>query len=153
MAGGEVHLVEVLVEEHRDLEERARAEPGDVNAAVLLQPEQCPQTFFAAARRAEFDLEMRDVRSWVPEPVRSTGRYDHDLACPGEASFSAEPELQQAGDAFEAFPLARVDVTGHEAAGPDEKLAGHATRAALAEDDALARDRVADDVYAFDQMI
>jgi hypothetical protein len=143
-----VHLVEVLVEQNRDLEQGPCGGARHPNAAVPLQPEERAQAFLAAAGRAERDQRVRDAGADVRETVARPGRDDQDVARPKDAAPPADPEAQFAGDALEALPLARVHVRRHVAAGADEELRRDALRRALAEDDQLARDGIRDGVYA-----
>jgi hypothetical protein len=142
-----VHLVEVLVEEDGDLEQRSGTEPRDSHAAVALQAEERPQALLAAARRAERNLEMRLCGAGIREGVHRSRRNDEDLARPQAAPVRADAEPQLARNAFEALPLACVHVRRHEPARPDEQLACDTTRCPFAEDDALARHGIRDRVY------
>jgi hypothetical protein len=143
-----VHLVQVLVEEDGDLEQRPCGEPGYAHAPISLQAEQGAKPLLAAARRAQLDPEVRNFAADVPQAVRGS-RRDHDhIAAACRAALQPEAEAKLPGHALEAFPLARVDVRRHEASGPNEELASDATRRPIAEDDALPRHGVPDCVYA-----
>jgi hypothetical protein len=142
-----VHLVEVLVEEDGDLQQRARAEPRHAHAAVSLEAEERPEPFLAAPRRAELDEEVRDLPLDVPEPVRRPRPHDEHLPGAQDAPPQSEAEAKPARDALETLPLARVHVHRHESTGPDEQLAGHACGRTPAEDDVLTRHGIRDHVY------
>jgi hypothetical protein len=144
-----VHLVQVLVEEDGDLEERPRCEPRNAHATVALEAEERAKSFLAPSRRTERDQEVREVRPGVPEPVRRPRRHDEDVAGAQGAGSAPDPEAKLPEDALEALPLARVHMRRDESSGADEELAGDAPCRPLAEDDALAGHRVPDRVYAF----
>jgi hypothetical protein len=74
-----VHLVEVLVEEDGDLEQRSGAAPRHANPTVALEAEERPQALLAAPRRTELDQEVRDVALGVHEAVSDARRHDEDL--------------------------------------------------------------------------
>jgi hypothetical protein len=143
-----VYLVEVLVEEDRDLEQRSGREPRHAHTAVSLQAEQRAQAFLAAAWRAQLDQEVRDLGADVPQPVRRARRDVEDLAGAQRPPTQTDPKAELAGHALEALPLARVHVRRDEAPGPDEELGRHVICRPLTEDDRLARYRVGDSVYA-----
>src|SRR6266545_3264693 len=144
---GEVHLVQVLVEENRDLKQRPRGEPRQAHAAVPLQAEEDAQPFLAAARWTELDQVVRLVGAGVREAVRHPRRDDEDAPGPERPAPSPDAEAQLAGDTLEALPLARVDVRRHEATRTDEELAGDASGRPPVEDDALAAHGILDRVY------
>jgi hypothetical protein len=143
-----VYLVQVVVEQDGDLEERPRGEPGYAHTPISLQAEEGAKALFAAARGAELDQEVRNVAADVPQAVRRPRRDDHDIAAARCAPSQAETEAKFAGYALEAFPLARVHVWRHEASWADEEVAGDPARRPIAEDDALPRDGIPDCVYA-----
>jgi hypothetical protein len=142
-----VHLVEVLVEEDGDLEQRPGTEPRDAYASVALQAEERPETLLAAPRRAELDREVRLVVAGVRERVHGSGRDDEERATPQAAPAEAHAEPQLARDPLEALPLIRVHVRWHVSAGPDEQLGADPARRPFAEDDALARYGIRDRIY------
>jgi hypothetical protein len=144
----QMHLVQVLVEENGDLQERPGCEPGDAHASVSLEAEQGAQALLPAPRRAQFDQEMRDLAADVPQAVRRARHDLEHLAGAERLLPTPDPEPQFAGHAFEALPLARVHMGRDEASGPDEELGCHAVGGPLAEDDRLARNGVRDCVYA-----
>jgi hypothetical protein len=144
----QVHLVQVLVEQDRDLQQRPCREPRHTHAAVSLQAKQCAQALLPAARRAQLDQEVRDLGAGVPQPVRRARRDVENIAGTERPSTQTDPEAELAGHALEALPLARVHVRRDEAPGPDEELGRHMICRPFAEDDRLARDRVGDSVYA-----
>jgi hypothetical protein len=146
----QVHLVEVLVEEDGDLEQRACTEPGYSDAPVGLQAEEGAQALLAAARRAQLDQEVSGGRAGVPEAMRRPGRHDDGLAGPEPPDAATEPEAELPRDPGEPFPLGRVHVRRDEAARTDEELAADDVRRSHAEDDRLAGDRVGDGVVARD---
>jgi hypothetical protein len=144
---GEVDLIQVLLEENADLQQRPRREPCHSHKAISLKSEERAEALLAAARRVELDPEVRDTRADVSEAVWRSRLNDQDVAgAEGEPS-QPEPEAQFAGHTLEPLPLASVDVRWDEAAGPHEEVGRDTPRRALAEDDALARDRVGDCIY------
>ena len=143
-----VHLVEVLVEEDRDLEQGSRGEPRHPHASVPLQAKECTKPLFAESRRSELDQEVRDPWADVPQAVRRAGRHDESLAGTQRPPLAAEPEAELPAHSFEALPLVRVDVRRDIAPRADEELSGDTLRRAYAEDDALTRHRIDDCVYA-----
>jgi hypothetical protein len=145
---GQMHLVQVLVEQDGDLEQRACGEPRHPHAPVSLQPEERAEPLLAATRRAERDQEMRSRVTDVPQAVRRSRRHDDDVAAADRQRAQSDPKAERARDTLEALPLARVDVRRHEASGPDEELGGHMRVGSVAEDDPLARDGILDRVYA-----
>jgi hypothetical protein len=144
----QMHFVEVLVEEDRDLQQRPCSEPRQAHAAVPLQAEQGAQPLLSAARRAQLDQEVRDLGADVPQPVRRARRDADDIAGAQRPSTQTDPEAERARHALEALPLARVHVRRHEAPGAHEELGRDVICRPLAEDDRLARYRVGDSVYA-----
>jgi hypothetical protein len=149
-----VHLVEVLVEEHGDLKERARqAALPDPHPAVPLQAEEDAKALLAPPRRPQLDQEVRDARPSVLQAVRGARRDDEALAGMERPALTADPEAEAAGDALEALPLAGVNMRLHEAARADEELAGDAIGGPHPEDDALAGDRIMNGVRCVDRLI
>jgi hypothetical protein len=144
-----MHLVEVLVEEHCDLEEWPRGETRDAHAAVALQAEERAQTFLAPTRRAQLDQKVGDVGAEVPEAVPSSRRNDDLFARADSAAAETNPEAKLARHALEALPLARVNMRWDEATGADEELGGDPAFRPVAEDDALPRNGIRDRVYAW----
>ena len=65
----EVNLVQVLLEEDADLQQRARREPRHTHAAISLESEERTEALLAAARRSELDSKVRDAWADVPEAV------------------------------------------------------------------------------------
>ena len=142
-----MHLVEVLVEEHGDLEQRPRSELRDAHPAVTLQAEERPEALLAAARRAERDQEMRLCGAGVREGVNRSRRNDEDVAWPKAAPAQADQEPQFPRDALEALPLAGMHVGRHESTRADEELRGDMPSRPFAEDDVLARHGIRDRIY------
>jgi hypothetical protein len=143
-----MHLVQVLVEENGDLQERPRREPGHPHASVSLEAEQGAQPLLPPPRRAQLDQEMRGLAADVPQAVRRARRdLEHVAGAEGQSP-APDVEAQLTGDALEALPLARVHMGRDEASGPDEELGCDAVGGPVAEDDRLARYRVRDCVYA-----
>ena len=143
-----MNLVEVLVEQDGDLQQRTRRESRHPHPAVPLQPEERAKSLLAASRRAQLDQEMRDLGADVPQAVHPPRRDDERVAGSQRPPSPAEPHAQLPGDTLEALKLALVDVRRHEASGPHEELCRDAGRRPLAEDDALTRDWIPDCVYA-----
>jgi hypothetical protein len=141
-------FVQVLVEEHGNLQQGTRRAPGYVHATVALQAEQRAQAFLPAARRAQLDQKVRDRGPDVHQTVRCSRRDLEHVSGAERPPPTPDAEAELAGDTLEALPLARVHVRRNEAPGPDEELGRHAIGRPLAEDDRLARDRVGDSVYA-----
>jgi hypothetical protein len=149
-----MNFVEILVEEHCDLQQRSRREPRHSHAAISLQPEERAQPLLTAARRAQLDQEMGDRGADVLQPMRRARRDLEHVARPEHPATAADAELQLARDPLEPLPLAPVDVRGHEAPGADEELGRDAGGRAPAKDDRLAGHGVRDAVYAvLDHMI
>jgi len=144
-----MNLVEVLVEEHGDLKERAGREPGHANTAVALQTEECAKTLLASSRRTELNEEMSGLAADVSQAVGRPGRDDDHVSLTGHAPDPAQPEAELAGYALESFPLLGVHVCRHEPAGPHEQLAADAAGRPLAEDDRLPAHGIRDSVYAW----
>jgi hypothetical protein len=143
-----MHLVQVLIEENGDLQERPGCEPGQAHASVSLETEQGAQPLLPPTRRAQLDQEMRDLAGDVPQAVRRARRdLEHVAGAKGQSP-TPDLEAQLAGDSLEALPLARVHMGRDEASGADEEFGCHAVGGPLAEDDRLARNGVRDCVYA-----
>jgi hypothetical protein len=138
-------LVEVLVEEHGDLQDGPRdPESGEPQAPVSLQAEQRAQSFLAAQRRRQLDEEVRHLVPGVPEPVRRARRNHDCVAGTERPPPPSEPEAKRSRDTLEALELSAVNVHRHESAGPDEQLPGHAIAGQPAEHDPLPTHRILD---------
>ena len=92
----EVDFVQVLVEEHCDLEQRPRREPRDAHPSVSLEAEERSQPLLASPGRAELDEEVRDPGFDVPQAVRRAGRGDDDFTGADDAGSSAQAEAKRA---------------------------------------------------------
>ena len=140
----QVNLVQVFVEEHRDLEQRACPEPRHPHAAVALQAEESAQAVLAATRGSQLDQGVSLFTAGVPKAVCRARRNDEDVARTQRADAPPDAKGELAANALEPLPLAAVDVHGDEAAAAHDELPGHTRPRPLVKDDVLSRDGIGD---------